>query len=77
MKIIKSYVLSEKTLEKDIDKFIRDSKKGVYQYDYKCGIDGLVSILNFLFLYNLILYEMFPTNNQLNGFTRLNFRPSC
>ena len=41
MKISKNYSLSEKTLEKDIDKFIRDAKKGVYQYDYKYGQEGL------------------------------------
>ncbi len=41
MKIIKTYVLSEKTLERDIDKFIRDAKRGVYQYDYKYGLEGL------------------------------------
>jgi len=41
MKIIKTYVLSEKTLEKDIDKFIRDAKNGRYQYDYKYGQEGL------------------------------------
>jgi hypothetical protein len=41
MKIIKKYVLSKKTLEKDIDKFIRDAKKGAYQYDYKYDQEGL------------------------------------
>jgi|SRR3989344_185769 len=41
MKIIKTYVLSEKTLEKDIDKFIRELKRGVYQWDYKSGMQGL------------------------------------
>lgn len=41
MKIIKTYTLSEKTLEKDIDKFIRDAKNGKYQYDYKDGQEGL------------------------------------
>jgi hypothetical protein len=41
MKIIKTYALSEKTLEKDIDKFIRDAKNGAYQYDYKYGQEGL------------------------------------
>lgn len=44
MKIIKTYSLSEKTLEKDIDKFIRDAKKGAYQYDYKYGQEGLKHI---------------------------------
>lgn len=41
MKIIKTYALSEKTLSKDIDKFIRDAKKGTYQYDYKYDQEGL------------------------------------
>jgi len=41
MKIIKTYALNEKTLAKDIDKFIRDAKKGAYQYDYKDGQEGL------------------------------------
>ena len=43
MKIVKtySYQLSEKTLEKDIDNFIRDAKKGAYQFDYKYGQEGL------------------------------------
>ena len=41
MKIIKQYKLSEKNLEKDIDKFIRQAKKGAYQYDYKYGQEGL------------------------------------
>lgn len=43
MKIIKTckYVLSEKSLEEDIDKFMRDAKNGAYQYDYKYGQEGL------------------------------------
>lgn len=41
MKIIKTYALSEKTLSNDIDKFIRDAKKGAYQYDYKYNQEGL------------------------------------
>jgi hypothetical protein len=41
MKIKQSYSLSEKTLEKDITKFIRDAKKGAFQYDYKYGQEGL------------------------------------
>jgi hypothetical protein len=41
MKITKNYSLSEKTLEKDIYKFIRDAKKGAYQYDYKYGQEGI------------------------------------
>jgi hypothetical protein len=41
MKITQSYSLSEKTLEKDIDKFIRAAKKGAYHSDYKYGQEGL------------------------------------
>src|SRR3989338_11431165 len=41
MKITKTYSLSEKTLEKDIEKFMRDAKKGAYQYDYKYEQEGL------------------------------------
>jgi len=41
MKIIRSYALSEKTIQKDIDKFMRDAKRGAYQYDYKYGQEGL------------------------------------
>ena len=46
MKIVKTYAyqLSEKTLEKDIDKFIRDAKNGAYQFDYKYGQEGLKTI---------------------------------
>ena len=43
MKIVKTYdyQLSENTLEKDIDKFIRYAKKGAYQFDYRYGQEGL------------------------------------
>lgn len=43
MKIIKKYEykLTEETLEKDIDRFIRDAKKGVYQMDHRYGQEGL------------------------------------
>lgn len=46
MKIIKtySYALSEDSLEKDIDKFIRDAKNGAYQRDYNYGQEGLKTI---------------------------------
>ncbi|MDI6737237.1 MAG: hypothetical protein QME12_01850 [Nanoarchaeota archaeon] len=46
MKIIKtySYALSEDSLEKDIDKFIRNAKNGDYQRDYYCGQEGLKTI---------------------------------
>jgi len=41
MKIIKTYALSEKTLEKDIDKFIREARRERFSYDYKYGGEGL------------------------------------
>ena len=41
MKIVKSYILSEESLDKDIDCFIRDARLGNYQYDYKNGMEGL------------------------------------
>ncbi len=46
MKIIKtySYALTEDSLEKDIDKFIRDAKNGAYQRDYKYGQEGLKAV---------------------------------
>ena len=46
MKIIKtcSYVLTEESLEKDIDRFIRDAKNGAYQWDYKYEHEGLKTI---------------------------------
>jgi len=46
MKIIKKYEykLNEETLEKDIDIFIRDAKKGAYQMDHRYGLEGLKQI---------------------------------
>lgn len=46
MKIIKtySYALSEKTLELDIDKFIRAAKSGDYQMDHRYEQEGLKRI---------------------------------
>ena len=44
MKITKKYALSEETLEKDIDAFIRNAKDGQYHYDYKYGMEGLRTI---------------------------------
>lgn len=41
MKIVKTYVLTEKTLDKDIDKFIKDAQNGKYHHDYKHGMEGL------------------------------------
>jgi hypothetical protein len=41
MKVVKTYTLSEKSLGKDIEKFMSDAKRGTYQYDYKHGQEGL------------------------------------
>ncbi len=59
MKITKTYSLSEKTLEKDIDKFIRNAKKGAYQYDYKYGQEGL----KFIKAYFRLIEEEFKKQN--------------
>lgn len=44
MKVIKTYALSEESLEKDIDKFIKDAKKGAFQCDHRYGQEGLKTI---------------------------------
>ncbi len=59
MKIAKTYSLSEKTLEKDIDKFIRNAKKGAYQYDYRYGQEGL----KFIKAYFRMIEEEFKKQN--------------
>jgi len=43
MKIIKKYdyKLTEGTLDKDIDKFIQEVRKGAFEWDYKYGMEGL------------------------------------
>ncbi len=43
MKIIRKYEykLTEETLDKDIDKFIKEAKKGAFEWDYKYGMEGL------------------------------------
>jgi hypothetical protein len=41
-KIVKyNYKLTEETLEKDIERFISDARKGDYSWDYKCGGEGI------------------------------------
>jgi len=64
MKITKNYSLSEKTLEKDTDKFIRDAKKGAYQYDYKYGQEGLKLIKAY---FRMIEEELKKQNFQVAG----------
>ena len=72
MKIVKTYVLSEKTLDKDIDKFIRDAKEGAYSYDYKYGMDGLKIIKQY---FKLIQIEFDNNNYEIcrNGYRKLLF----
>ena len=43
MKIVKKYEykLTEETLDKDIDKFIKEVRKGAFEWDYKHGMEGL------------------------------------
>lgn len=43
MKIVKKYEykLTEETLDKDIDKFIKEARKGAFEWDYKYGMGGL------------------------------------
>lgn len=43
MKIIKKYEykLTEKNLDKDIDQFIKEARRGAYTWDYKHGMEGL------------------------------------
>jgi len=43
MKIIKKYdyKLTKESLDKDIEQFIREARKGAYEWDYKYGMEGL------------------------------------
>ena len=59
MKVIKTYALSEESIEKDIDNFIKEAKKGVFQYDYKYGQEGL----KILKAYFRMLETEFKQNN--------------
>src|SRR3989339_1690037 len=59
MKVIKTYALSEVSIEKDIDNFIKEAKKGVFQYDYKYGQEGL----KILKAYFRMLEAEFKQNN--------------
>ena len=59
MKVIKTYALSEESIEKDIDNFIKEAKKGVFQYDYKYGQEGL----KILKAYFRMLEAEFKQNN--------------
>lgn len=59
VKVIKKFVLTEETLDKDIDAFIEDAKRGAYQYDYKHGMDGLKIIRQ----YFKLLQKEFESKN--------------
>jgi superfamily I DNA/RNA helicase len=43
MKIVKKYEykLTEETLDKDIDTFIKEARKGAFEWDHKYGMEGL------------------------------------
>ncbi|MBI2548730.1 hypothetical protein HYW21_05255 [Candidatus Woesearchaeota archaeon] len=64
MKITKKYEykLSEKTLEKDIDTFIRDTQKGAYQMDHRYGQEGLKQIKAY---FRMIEEELKKENIQI------------
>ena len=36
-----NYTLTEETLEKDIESFIKEARKGRYSWDYKYNSEGL------------------------------------
>lgn len=70
MKIIKtySYALSEKSLELDIDKFIRAAKSGNYQMDHRYGQEGLKIIKAY---FRMIQEEL---NNKNYAVSRICYR---
>ncbi len=61
MKIVKKYEykLTEETLDKDIDKFIKEARKGAFEWDYKYGMEGLRIIKQ----YFKIIQEEFDNGN--------------
>ena len=74
MKIIKKYEykLSEETLDKDIEQFIKEARKGTYTWDYKYGMEGLKIIKQY---FKLIQLEFDKDNFELckNGYKNLLF----
>jgi len=64
MKIIKKYEykLSEETLDKDIEQFIKEARKGAYTWDYKYGMEGLKIIKQY---FKLIQLEFDKGNFEL------------
>lgn len=61
MKIVKKYEykLTEETLDKDIDKFIKEARKGAFEWDYKYGMRGLRIIKQ----YFKLIQEEFDNGN--------------
>ena len=64
MKIIKKYEykLTEESLDKDIEQFIKEARKGAYEWDYKHGMEGLRSIKQY---FKLIQQEFDKGNFEL------------
>jgi len=64
MKLIKKYEykLSKETLDKDIEQFIKEAKKGAYMWDYKYGMEGLKIIKQY---FKLIQLEFDKGNFEL------------
>jgi len=63
MKIIKKYEykLSKETLDKDIEQFIKETRKGAYTQDYKYGMEGLKIIKQY---FKLIQLEFDKGNSE-------------
>ena len=61
MKIIKKYdyKLTEETLDKDIEQFIKEALKGAYTWDYKYGMKGLRIIKQ----YSKLIQQEFEQDN--------------
>src|SRR3989338_9140283 len=64
MKITRSYEfkLTEAELDKDIDAFIKDARKGAFEWDYKYGMEGLRIIKQY---FKLIQLEFDKGNLEL------------
>ena len=64
MKIIKKYEykLSKETIDKDIEQFIKEARKGTYTWDYKYGMEGLKIIKQY---FKLIQLEFDKGNFEL------------
>lgn len=64
MKIIKKYEykLTEESLDKDIEQFVKEARKGAYEWDYKYGMEGLRIIKQY---FKLIQQEFNKENFEL------------